>query len=273
MADDAAKFRRWKAACLNSVDLSKKGSIDFNIVDLVEYINGHHRYFTTSSCSGRICLFSEDNEMGLKKKGCRWLYTTHESADAEKVKEALSCIQDEAVFKFEPFVLHVQCMTLQDARVMHQVAIESGFRNSGISVGKSGKVIMAVRSTHGLEVPIATQGKVLVSTEYIEYIVKLANDKMKENSRRIDRFFSNMKTHLSEQSEQVRQDGIMSTCRTCGRQQTDNQSQKEKKKGQFKIHQDMTPKIDKLDCREQTNESDDSDGINNLEDIGTLFST
>ena len=40
-------------------DLSRKGSIDRPIADLVEYINSQDNYYTTSSCSGRILVFLE----------------------------------------------------------------------------------------------------------------------------------------------------------------------------------------------------------------------
>lgn len=54
-----AAFEKQKASCLSQVDLSKKGSIDDEIMDLVQYINAKDNYFTTSSCSGRISVFSE----------------------------------------------------------------------------------------------------------------------------------------------------------------------------------------------------------------------
>ena len=54
-----AAFKKQKASCLSQVDISKKGSIDDQIMDLVQYINAKENYFTTSSCSGRISVFSE----------------------------------------------------------------------------------------------------------------------------------------------------------------------------------------------------------------------
>ena len=54
-----AAFEKQKASCLSQVDLSKKGSIDDQIMDLIQYINAKDNYFTTSSCSGRISVFSE----------------------------------------------------------------------------------------------------------------------------------------------------------------------------------------------------------------------
>ena len=52
-------FTQQKSTCLLKVDLSRKGSVDEPILNLIQSINGHERYFTTSSCSGRICAFEE----------------------------------------------------------------------------------------------------------------------------------------------------------------------------------------------------------------------
>ncbi|NXP03257.1 TYW3 protein, partial [Thinocorus orbignyianus] len=95
---------------------------------------------------------------------------------------ALEKATGDVVLKFEPFVLHVLCQELQDAQLLQPpAAIDSGFRNSGISVGKGGKIVMAVRSTHCLEVPLSHKGKLMVSEEYIEFLIHVANQKMEEN--------------------------------------------------------------------------------------------
>uniref|UniRef100_A0A8C3LPB3 tRNA wybutosine-synthesizing protein 3 homolog n=1 Tax=Chrysolophus pictus TaxID=9089 RepID=A0A8C3LPB3_CHRPC len=109
---------------------------------------------------------------------------------------ALGNATGNVVFKFEPFVLHVQCQELQDAQLLHSVAIESGFKNSGITVGRGGKIMMAVRSAHCLEVPLSHMGKLMVSEEYIEFLVHVANQKMEENARRIDRFYKHLEAAL-----------------------------------------------------------------------------
>lgn len=41
-----------------------------------------------------------------------------------------------------------------------------------------------------MEVPLSHMGKLMVSEEYIEFLVHVANEKMEENARRIDRFVS-----------------------------------------------------------------------------------
>ena len=52
-------FDARKQQALQQTDLSRKGSIDEYIRPLVECINANHDYVTTSSCSGRILIYSE----------------------------------------------------------------------------------------------------------------------------------------------------------------------------------------------------------------------
>ncbi|VDI39976.1 Hypothetical predicted protein, partial [Mytilus galloprovincialis] len=179
------------------VDFSRKGSIDVKIIDLSIFINNQKDYFTTSSCSGRIILFDDsvgESDKVTNKQGCQWLFTSHDLVDKSQMMPVLEDITGDCVFKFEPFVLHVQCRTIDFAQLLLQCAVQSGFRNSGISLGKKGKYVVGVRSTHSMEVPLSQSGQLLVSTEYVEYLISLANKKMEENFRRIDRFFENLKS-------------------------------------------------------------------------------
>lgn len=198
----AEVFSKQKLQSLSSTDLSRKGSIDEPIVDLITFINSQDSYFTTSSCSGRIAIVAQQSD--VHKKGCKWLFMSHKKTELSDVMGSLTddaIAGGSAVFKFEPFVLHVQCREIEDARKMHAAAVSSGFRNSGITLGKSGKVMMAVRSTHGLEAPLSNCGKMLVSEEYVDYLVELANNKLEENFGRIQRFFTNFKMTLEEQKD------------------------------------------------------------------------
>mgnify|MGYP002715747095 CR=1 FL=1 len=51
-------FKNVKKQILQASDLSKKGSVDESIKDLVDFINEQDDYVTTSSCSGRAILFT-----------------------------------------------------------------------------------------------------------------------------------------------------------------------------------------------------------------------
>lgn len=140
MAGDT--FESWKNQCLRKCDFSKKGSVDDDISHIVSFINSHDQYFTTSSCSGRIILFDGAWDCQVQKRNCSWLFVTHQKCQSEDVLTSLEKSVGDATLKFEPFVLHVQCKKLEDAQLLHTVAVNSGFRNSGITVGKKGKIIM-----------------------------------------------------------------------------------------------------------------------------------
>ena len=227
-------FDRQKKQTLSGIDHSKKGSFDKPIHDLMVYINALPDYFTTSSCSGRIIVFSEGT---TKKKGCRWLLTSHEIVNPDDVIKAIqskkcddhtmdetidmngdatdaiklhdensvNCcestitstdedeLEKKITFKYESFILHLQSRTLEGAQGMLKVALGCGYRNSGLVIGKKKKYMVAVRSTHGLEVPLVFNSKTRVSDEYVSHLVALANDKLEENFIKVDKFFDEVK--------------------------------------------------------------------------------
>lgn len=198
------RFLLWKQQTLSRLDLSKKNSLDPHVQHLVPLINSWPQYCSTSSCSGRIILIDGDSQSSeVQKQNCVWLFVSHDRCSADQLVSGLSGSVGDAVLKFEPFVLHVQCRRLEDAQLLHSVAVGSGFRNSGITVGKTGKIMAAVRSTHGLEVPLSLRGKLLVGREYMDFLVQVANQKMEENLRRIQRFQQNLQTALSSQEPEA----------------------------------------------------------------------
>ncbi|PIK62072.1 putative tRNA wybutosine-synthesizing protein 3-like isoform X1 [Apostichopus japonicus] len=194
-------FAKWKTQRLGAVDLSKKGSLDAPIATVVDFINSLDDFFTTSSCSGRIVLFSEIGSTtgGPVKKGCEWHLVSHDPVELEQLTTALTDKTGNIVLKFEAFILHVQCKHLENAQLVHKAAVASGHRNSGITVGKNGKsgVIMA----DILQVPYCGCQKhpqlrssalkdetMFVNGPYLEFLRRTANAKMKENFSRIERF-------------------------------------------------------------------------------------
>ncbi|XP_012713267.1 tRNA wybutosine-synthesizing protein 3 homolog isoform X2 [Fundulus heteroclitus] len=194
-------FSRWKTQYLNRLDPSKKGSVDEDIEHVVSLLNSREQFFTTSSCSGRIILIDGVAAgRDIRKQNCVWLYVSHQKCTSDDLMTGLTKSTGDVVLKFEPFVLHVQCRRLEDAQLVHSAAINSGFRNSGLSVGKTGKIISAIRSTHGLEVPLSHGGKCLVDEDYIQFLTKIANEKMEENLNRIQRFFQNLQSALSAET-------------------------------------------------------------------------
>ncbi|KEY65755.1 hypothetical protein S7711_05584 [Stachybotrys chartarum IBT 7711] len=164
--------------------------------------------------------------VGGKGAGGTWLYVSHEpltatarSADSstnwaeilglKDVGEATSTatmteeisVGDRRLihFKFEPMILHVMTASLSHAQVLLHCALQAGFRESGavsVTPAKADNVVMpivAVRSM-GLSfeslVGYEAAGKrhCLVSPDYIDLLVQIANERFAENRKRIDRF-------------------------------------------------------------------------------------
>lgn len=192
----SAEFVRQKSQILDGIDLSRKGCIDEPIKDLLQLINADSEFVTTSSCSGRVILFCEDLTNGNHKKSCKWLFTSHENIKESDLLNSIDPKEGNNVLKYEPLILHVQCHTLDSAKLMHTCALESGFRNSGITMGKRGKIILAVRSCIGLEVPLTEDGNLLVAEQYLKFLTRKANEKIEENKFRTQRFFCNLSTIL-----------------------------------------------------------------------------
>ena len=112
-----ASFEARKQAVLESLasdarDKSRAGGVDAPIADLIHRINQHPFFFTTSSCSGRVSIFSEATPKSVsvsetaaddgrveataigavktKKKGGDWVYVSHETALGDEVSHYYS---------------------------------------------------------------------------------------------------------------------------------------------------------------------------------------
>ncbi len=87
----------------------------------------------------------------------------------------------------EPPTYHIACKTLDDAIILHQQAIDS---NIGYSMFKTIKksIVVEIRGTGMLYIPIGFNNKILVSDEYIDHIIKLSNEILTDEQARMKKF-------------------------------------------------------------------------------------
>ncbi len=199
-------FDLQKKSTLAKVDLSRKGSIDEPIVPLVSYVNELNDYFTTSSCSGRIAVIDQPRKR--VKKGCQWLFIAHEAVSLQQFLENLvgaletlptTCVDEtRGTLKFEPFIMHVQCRNMESAQNFQRIAVDSGLRNSGLTVGKSGKLTVAVRSVISMELPIIHNRKLIISEDYLKFVMEEVEEKFVENNILIAKFSEFLKAIVSD---------------------------------------------------------------------------
>jgi tRNA wybutosine-synthesizing protein 3 len=193
-------FESLKAGILHDlasgIDLSPKGSIDSPIVDLVNCINWHKDYCTSSSCSGRISCYRSFSD---ETKGVNWILVTHGEIDERRIVESFqsSPLSHDAdtltVLKCEGALLHVICRDLDSARILHGIAMSSGFRESGLSISPK-KIMLAIRTTaYCLEFPIARGNEFIIDQRALRIGVDEANKKIRSNFARLDRLLNRMK--------------------------------------------------------------------------------
>ncbi|KAK3127155.1 hypothetical protein QOZ80_7AG0569120 [Eleusine coracana subsp. coracana] len=219
-------FAGRKAAALAALsspapDKSPKGGVDAPIAPLLDVLNSHPDLFTTSSCSGRVSILAQPQEgQGPKQKkkarGGGWVYVSHDPADPDAVVELLfggsgsGGAGDELVFRFEPMIVAVECRDAAAAVALVAAAVGAGFRESGITSLQK-RAMVAIRCSIRMEVPLGQTGELVVSPEYVRYLVKNANIKMEANKKRMAGFLDLLRTKGLPGSS-----GLLSHCNGSG---------------------------------------------------------
>ncbi len=164
-----------KKSQLAKKDRSKKGSVDAQIKPLITAINKHPDYYTTSSCAGRIVLFSPD-----RKDRFNMLLVSHSRISLKRLNEALENIPKSDVYlRQESFILHVACRNMDAAEKLLKLAQSHGLKRAGIISTK--RIIVELVSTEHFDSIIAENGHVLIDQIYLKVLLSRAHEKMKKN--------------------------------------------------------------------------------------------
>lgn len=203
-------------------DKSPKGSVDLPIRHLVDLINSHSRFCTLSSCSGRLSLFdpsgnslqenktSNFTEESGKGRG-NWVVVSHYPLPPEALVQALAANQNDGqddslsspwTFRFEPMLLHIAAASLEDGRRLLTIALNLGFRESGLVVTEK-RVTVAIRS-HSLATatplfPSSTsngEASWYVPASYLRALVRDANQRLETNWKHLDKLYRSIESNL-----------------------------------------------------------------------------
>ena len=178
-------FLNAKKTFLAKPDKSQAGEVDEAIRPLVNLLNAKKDYYTTSSCSGRIILLKKGKSS--KKHETKHFFVSHDPITPEILLQACSNLpQEEIMFHMEGMILHVCCNTIDNAERLLNLARDAGFKRSGIS-SISNKIIVEIIDTLRLELPIAKEGKLLLSQEYLCYLIEEANKKLQETRKKMEK--------------------------------------------------------------------------------------
>ncbi|MCK4808716.1 MAG: hypothetical protein KAS90_03785 [Candidatus Aenigmarchaeota archaeon] len=182
--NDLLMFEKDKDIALSKLLKARdKGEADALVSNLVDAINESDSYYTTSSCSGRIVVAQAD--VLNKKSSFSFLGKWHDAVVVSDVKDAIGRYEGGVLwFKFEPMILHVCCKDIDSASRFLETVYRGGFKRSGVYQLK-GKIMVEVHGTSGFSVPAGSSGEVFVSSEYLEFLVGLANMKMEGNLEKL----------------------------------------------------------------------------------------
>jgi len=171
----------------------EKGEVDEKAMPVIEKINSLADFFTTSSCSGRIALM-EIPSFGRKKEA-KHLGKWHRKVKIEEIKESLmKAGKGEIWFFVQSPIFHVSTVSMENAKKLLNIAIQSGFKNSSIKT-LNGRIVVEILGTERIDVPVGKEGKVFVNSEYMEILINIGNSMMgriERNLKRLERNLSNM---------------------------------------------------------------------------------
>lgn len=175
---------------------------DEEIVGIIEKINSHEDFFTTSSCSGRIALICLP-EIGAKREA-KFIGKWHRPVTKEEVLEAIKqkssagiSNKGEIWLLSQSPILHVACRGLEKAKTLLRIAIQSGFKYSGIKAIANSKdnekVVVEIVSTERMDVPLGKDGMLLCSEAHLDFILSKANFMLERGKGKLKRFYYGLK--------------------------------------------------------------------------------
>ena len=167
---------------------------DEEVAEIIEVLNRLDDFYTTSSCSGRVALICIP-EIGAKREA-EFIGKWHRAVTKEEVSEAIKTPKKGEIWLISQSpILHVSCRGLEKAKTLLRIAIESGFKYSGIkAISKdNGKVMVEIMSTERMDVPLGKDNEIFCSDTYIAYIVQKANFMLTRGKAKLKRFYYGLK--------------------------------------------------------------------------------
>ncbi|MCC7572952.1 MAG: hypothetical protein KO464_06145 [Candidatus Methanofastidiosum sp.] len=177
-------------------DLKKvidEGEVDFRIIDTLNILNSKQSYYTTSSCAGRIILI-ELGEIGDKRES-NFIFKSHERVDYKDIWRIINEYSGNKMLFLivNSPIIHVVCRDIESAKKLINISKDSGFKYSSIfSIGE--KIIVEIRSTEKMDIPVVKNRKVYPSEEYVIMLVEIGNQLIERIKKKIEKLNENLRS-------------------------------------------------------------------------------
>lgn len=174
------EFDELKKQAMKKLSAAKKEKLaDEPAIELLDEINAKRDYFTSSSCYGRIMLINFAGEKGRANFVERW----HRTVSFDEVKKALDNANGVIWLRMEPLILHVSCRDVGAAAKLLRAKDRAGIKRGGIFNIADGRVQIEIEGTQRVEALVKASGVQVVSDDYVNNIVSIANERFKRNER------------------------------------------------------------------------------------------
>jgi len=119
-----------------------------------------------------------------------WLFVSHEYCKIEQLIDALQKrIKEPGVevwFKMEAPILALCARSIEHAQKMINVARGSGIKRASIT-GVKDRIMLVLFDSKRIEAPIAIDGNLIITNEYLEILIKQGNEKLAAARERFDK--------------------------------------------------------------------------------------
>ncbi len=220
-----ARFDSEKKRTLEDYSVALKNQkIDLRIIPILDIINTHKDYYTTSSCSGRIFLLALASP-GAKNQSSildKW----HDKVSLNQIKRAIQSWKEYKYLYFlaQSPIFHVISRDLKSAVRLRNLGEKSGFKYSSIRSIKpikhdetvedeskeieidisddldyslNARITVELLSTERLNIPIGVEGKVFIDDKYLEFLVNLANTSISDSNSKLTSLEKILKIELA----------------------------------------------------------------------------
>lgn len=170
------------------------GRVDSKVISILDAINSLPKYYTTSSCAGRILLL-ELPKIGDKQNAIflgRW----HHKISRDDILDAVSNATHGGIWLLvQSPIFHIAAEDLDSAVRLLKIGYAAGFKHSGLK-NIDGRIIVELLSTERIDTPIGRNGTLLCDEEFLDFIVENANyiiERCDEKLLRLQREISSLR--------------------------------------------------------------------------------
>jgi len=174
------------------------GYFDEELDGLISLINSHPLMYTTSCCSGRVSLVKVLG--GWTKSNARVVGKWHGEVKVEELTKHVKKDLGEGFslwLLLQPPIIHVACKDLSTAQMLVSKARNSGFKETGIFTVKSSHIMVDIKSSEKMGVPIVLDGEAILSMEKAVKLCEHLNALLKNLKLKIRRLEEALKQENS----------------------------------------------------------------------------